>query len=108
MIPECLGRLVYRNWNLAGKIYSRFVRIPGGNGNSPGQLTRRCPDLANDFADVAKDRFSLLQEVRLHWKGDGVTLFINWAIKPFSMALLGWIFIQNLFADWLPADQLDS
>jgi ACR3 family arsenite transporter len=39
--------------------------------------------------------------------GIGVTLFINWAVKPFSMALLGWIFVRQVFAPWLPADQLD-
>jgi ACR3 family arsenite transporter len=37
-----------------------------------------------------------------------VTLFVNWLVKPFSMALLGWIFVRHLFAGWLPADQLDS
>jgi ACR3 family arsenite transporter len=57
---------------------------------------------------LLKIDFQSLREVRRHWKGVGVTLFINWAIKPFSMALLAWIFIRNLFADWLPADQLDS
>jgi ACR3 family arsenite transporter len=57
---------------------------------------------------LLKIDFRSLREVRQHWKGVGVTLFINWAIKPFSMALLGWLFIRNLFADWLPADQLDS
>jgi len=57
---------------------------------------------------LLKIDFRSLQEVQKHWKGVGVTLFINWAIKPFSMALLGWIFIRNLFAGWLPADQLDS
>jgi len=57
---------------------------------------------------LLKIDFHSLSEVRQHWKGVGVTLFINWAIKPFSMALLGWLFIRNLFADWLPADQLDS
>jgi ACR3 family arsenite transporter len=57
---------------------------------------------------LLKIDFQSLKEVRRHWKGVGVTLFINWAIKPFSMALLAWIFIRNLFADWLPADQLDS
>ena len=49
-----------------------------------------------------------LGQVREHWRGIGVTLFINWAIKPFSMALLGWIFIGWLFRDYLPADQIDS
>ncbi|MDO8208227.1 MAG: ACR3 family arsenite efflux transporter [Gallionella sp.] len=52
--------------------------------------------------------FGALHEVRRHWRGIGVTLFINWAVKPFSMALLGWIFIRHLFAPYLPADQLDS
>ncbi len=52
--------------------------------------------------------FSTLHEVRKHWRGIGVTLFINWAVKPFSMALLGWLFIRQLFAAYLPAEQLDS
>jgi ACR3 family arsenite transporter len=57
---------------------------------------------------LLKIDFHSLAEVRKHWKGVGVTLFINWAVKPFSMALLAWIFIRNLFAGWLPAEQLDS
>src|SRR5512140_13194 len=52
--------------------------------------------------------FGALHEVRKHWRGFGVTLFINWAVKPFSMALLGWLFIRHLFAPYLPAAQLDS
>ena len=56
---------------------------------------------------LLKIDFQSLREVRQHWRGVGVTLFINWGVKPFSMALLAWIFIRNLFADWLPADQLD-
>ncbi|MDO8349908.1 MAG: ACR3 family arsenite efflux transporter [Gallionella sp.] len=52
--------------------------------------------------------FGALHEVRKHWRGIGVTLFINWAVKPFSMALLAWIFIRHLFAPYLPAEQLDS
>jgi ACR3 family arsenite transporter len=52
--------------------------------------------------------FGALHEVRKHWRGIGVTLFINWAVKPFSMALLGWLFIRHLFAPYLPAEQLDS
>ena len=46
--------------------------------------------------------------VRRHWRGVAVTLFVNWGIKPFSMALLGWLFIGYLFRDLLPADQIDS
>lgn len=52
--------------------------------------------------------FRALADVRGHWRGFGVTLFVNWAVKPFSMALLGWIFVRHLFAPWLPADQHDS
>lgn len=52
--------------------------------------------------------FMALHEVRKYWRGIGVTLFINWAVKPFSMALLGWIFIRHLFAPYLPDEQLDS
>jgi len=57
---------------------------------------------------LLKIDFRSLAEVKQHWKGVGVTLFINWGVKPFSMALLAWIFIRNLFAGWLPAEQLDS
>jgi ACR3 family arsenite transporter len=52
--------------------------------------------------------FGALHQVRRHWRGIGVTLFVNWAVKPFSMAFLGWLFIRQLFAAWLPADQIDS
>jgi ACR3 family arsenite transporter len=52
--------------------------------------------------------FGALQEIRRHVRGIGVTLFVNWLVKPFSMAFLGWLFIRNLFAPLLPADQLDS
>ena len=49
-----------------------------------------------------------LHQVRGHWRGIGVTLFINWTVKPFSMALLGWLFIGHLFSAWLPENQIDS
>ncbi|OWY61676.1 arsenical-resistance protein, partial [cyanobacterium TDX16] len=52
--------------------------------------------------------FAAIGHVRRHWRGIGVTLFINWAVKPFSMAALGWLFIGWLFRPWLPADQIDS
>ena len=57
---------------------------------------------------LVKVDFSALNEVRKHHRGIGVTLFVNWLVKPFSMAFLGWLFIRQLFAQWLPADQLDS
>ena len=53
-----------------------------------------------DFAAIAK--------VGRHWRGIGVTLFINWGVKPFSMAFLGWLFIGHFFRPWLPAGQIDS
>ena len=49
-----------------------------------------------------------LAGVAQHWRGVGVTLFVNWAVKPFSMALLAWLFIGELFRPWLPAGQIDS
>lgn len=52
--------------------------------------------------------FGVLRQVGGHWRGIGVTLFVNWAVKPFSMALLAWIFISHLFRPWLAADQIDS
>jgi arsenite transporter len=57
---------------------------------------------------LMKVDFAALHEVRRHVRGIGVTLFVNWLVKPFSMALLGWIFIRHLFAPWLPAAQIDS
>ncbi|CAN7270481.1 ACR3 family arsenite efflux transporter [Rhizobacter sp. LjRoot28] len=57
---------------------------------------------------LLKIDFAALGQVKAHARGIGVTLFINWAVKPFSMALLGWIFVRQVFAPWLPQDQLDS
>jgi ACR3 family arsenite transporter len=57
---------------------------------------------------LLKIDFSTLHHVGEHWRGIGVTLFINWAVKPFSMALLAWLFIRVWFAGWLPAEQIDS
>jgi len=57
---------------------------------------------------LIKVDFGALGEVKKHIKGIGVTLFVNWLVKPFSMALLGWIFIRHWFAPMLPPDQLDS
>ena len=57
---------------------------------------------------LVKVDFGALQQVRQHVRGIGVTLFVNWLVKPFSMAFLAWLFIRQWFAPWLPADQLDS
>jgi ACR3 family arsenite transporter len=57
---------------------------------------------------LVKVDFGALNEVRRHVRGIGVTLFVNWLVKPFSMALLAWLFVRQLFAPWLPAEQIDS
>ncbi|HJV84242.1 MAG TPA: ACR3 family arsenite efflux transporter [Noviherbaspirillum sp.] len=57
---------------------------------------------------LIKIDFGALSQVRSHWRGIGVTLLVNWLVKPFSMAFLGWLFIRHLFSAWLPADQIDS
>ena len=57
---------------------------------------------------LVKVDFGALHEVKQHVRGIGVTLFVNWLVKPFSMAFLGWLFVRNFFAPMLPADQLDS
>lgn len=57
---------------------------------------------------LIKIDFGALAGVRRHWRGIGVTLFVNWAVKPFSMALLAWLFIGMLFRPWLPEEQINS
>ena len=57
---------------------------------------------------LVKIDFGAMMQVKSQWRGIGVTLLVNWFVKPFSMALLGWIFIRHVFASWLPAGQLDS
>ena len=57
---------------------------------------------------LVKVDFGALHQVRQHLRGIGVTLFVNWLVKPFSMAFLGWLFVRHLFAPMLPAEQLDS
>ena len=57
---------------------------------------------------LVKIDFGALGQVKDHWRGIGVTLLVNWAVKPFSMAALGWLFIGHLFAPYLPADQINS
>ena len=57
---------------------------------------------------LMKVDFDSLHQVRRQKSGIAITLFVNWAVKPFSMALLGWIFIRHVFAPFLPAAQIDS
>ena len=57
---------------------------------------------------LVKVDFSALHQVGRHWRGIAVTLLVNWLVKPFSMAFLGWLFLRHLFAPLLPAAQVDS
>lgn len=57
---------------------------------------------------LVKVDFNAMHEVKQHLRGISVTLIINWLVKPFSMAFLAWLFIRNIFAPMLPADQIDS
>ncbi|BGE85832.1 ACR3 family arsenite efflux transporter [Methylosinus sp. 3S-1] len=57
---------------------------------------------------LLKIDLAALGQVREHWRGIAVTVGINWLVKPFSMALLGWLFIAHLFRPFLPADQIDA
>jgi len=57
---------------------------------------------------LLKVDFGALHQLRRQARGIAVTLFVNWAVKPFSMALLGWLFVRHVFAGWLPPDQIDN
>ena len=57
---------------------------------------------------LMKVDFSTINKVKQHWRGIGVTLFINWAVKPFSMAFFAWLFIRGIFASYLPAENIES
>ena len=83
---EAIGRMEFANVNLPVGLLIWIMIIPM----------------------LVKVDFAALHEVRQHVRGIGVTLFVNWLVKPFSMAFLGWLFIRQLFATLLPADQLDS
>ena len=83
---EAIGRMEFANVNLPVGLLIWIMIIPM----------------------LVKVDFAALHEVSQHVRGIGVTLFVNWLVKPFSMAFLGWLFIRQLFAPLLPADQLDS
>lgn len=57
---------------------------------------------------LLKIDLAALGQVGSHWRGIAATVGVNWLVKPFSMALLAWLFIAQLFRPWLPADQIDS
>mgnify|MGYP003901351627 CR=1 FL=1 len=85
-IPEFLGKLEYANVSIPVAVLIWLMIVPM----------------------LVRIDFGSLHRIATHARGIGVTLFVNWAVKPFSMALLGWIFIRHVFAAYLPADQLDA
>jgi ACR3 family arsenite transporter len=97
VVGIALGQWLPAPFQLLGKLEVARVNLPGG-----------LLIWVMSIPMLVKVDFGALHEVRNHVKGIGVTLFVNWLVKPFSMALLGWIFIRHLFAPYLPADQLDS
>ncbi len=92
-----LGRLLPAPFQFLGKLEIARVNIPVG-----------LLIWVMIIPMLLKIDFGALHQVRTHLRGIGVTLFINWAVKPFSMALLAWVFIRQVFAPHLPADQIDS
>ena len=107
-LPDRLGVDVHRCGYDARPSVSRHLRETGRRGGSAGQPTRRRADLADDRADVAQDRFPRLGRHASTLEGHRRRAVRQLAVKSFSMALLGWIFIRHVFAAYLAAAQLDS
>jgi len=91
-----------------GKIFPDFFQIVGGLKIAEVNLPVALLIWLMIIPMLIKVDFGAMKEVLAHTRGIGVTLFINWVVKPFSMALLAWIFIRHFFSGVLPADQLDS
>jgi ACR3 family arsenite transporter len=91
-----------------GHLFPGFFRLVGGAEIARVNLPVAALVWLMIIPMLARIDFAALGTVREHWRGIGVTLFINWGVKPFSMALLGWLFIGWLFRPWLPADQIES
>lgn len=91
-----------------GQVFPHFFQIIGGLEIAKVNIPVGLLIWVMIIPMLLKIDFGALHQVKEHWKGIGVTLFVNWAIKPFSMALFGWFFIKYLFADYLPSNQIDS
>ena len=91
-----------------GQVMPGVFHVLGERDDRAGQPAGRRAGVADDRADAAEDRSGALREVGQHWRGIASTVGINWLVKPFSMALLAWIFIAHLFRPYLPADQISS
>jgi ACR3 family arsenite transporter len=93
---------------LLGQVAPRFFQAIGGMQVAQVNLPVGVLIWVMIIPMLVKIDFAAMTQVRNQWRGIGVTLLVNWFVKPFSMALLGWIFVRHVFAPWLPADQLDS
>lgn len=91
-----------------GELFPSFIRFLGGMEIAKVNIPVGLLIWVMIVPMLMKIDFKVLSEVRRHWRGMGVTLFVNWLVKPFSMALLAWFFIRTLFAPWLPPGQIDS
>lgn len=97
VVGIALGQLFPEAFHLIGSIEAAHVNLPVG-----------LLIWVMIIPMLVKVDFGALGEIKKHVKGIGVTLFVNWLVKPFSMALLAWVFIRHLFAPYLPAGQVDS
>ncbi len=93
---------------LLGQLFPAFFRMVGALQIANVSLPMALLIWLMIVPMLLKVDFGALHQLRRQARGIGVTLFINWAVKPFSMALLGWLFVRHVFAAWLPADQIDS
>jgi len=91
-----------------GQLFPSFFRFVGGLEVAQVNLPVAMLIWLMIIPMLLKIDLRALAGVREHWRSVGVTLFVNWAVKPFSMALLAWLFLRGLFAPWLPAEQIDS
>jgi len=91
-----------------GQAFPSVVRVVGGMEVAQVNLPVGVLIWVMIIPMLLKIDFAAWRQVRGHVRGIAVTLFVNWAVKPFSMALLGWLFIRHWFAPYLPAEQLDS
>jgi len=91
-----------------GQVFPAFFQLVGGLEIASVNLPVAVLIWLMVIPMLLKIDFSSLGQVAKHWRGVGVTLFINWGVKPFSMALLGYVFLSVLFRPYLPADQIDS
>lgn len=92
----------------AGQFFPDFFRVIGGLEYAKVNLPVGLLIWIMIIPMLIKVDFNALHEIRSHTRGIAVTLFVNWLVKPFSMAFLGWLFIRQLFSPYLPAEQIDS